>query len=1569
MGNLRRSIHATLFVWALSTAIAWGVHVANTTGHWPNETPLQGYRLVDAFPNVRFDDPVAVEFPPGETNRLFIVERTGRIMVIPDLALPTKEVFLDLTTSTFSVSPEAGLLGLAFHPGFATNGQFYLYRTLTKVGEAGLAILHDQLSCFKRDPINPNRADPNSEIALLYQADISDFHNAGDVHFGPDGYLYLSIGEDGPPASRAPATPQSLEGDWFGCILRIDVDLRPGNLPPNPLFGATTNYAIPADNPYIGLTEFQGIPVQPKAIRTELFAIGLRNPWRFSFDPLTGDLFAGDVGSALSEEVNFIKAGGNYGWPFSEGDALFPTAPPNFSWTRPAHAYLRGLSPFRGNCIIGGLFYQQGMITNLYGKYICGDCASGNLWAFSRSGDSLTNQVWLTGDNEGLVCFGRDPRDGEILVGLLSSGAIKRLTYTPPALATAIPTQLSDSGIFTTLTNLTVADGIVSYDINLPFWSDGAVKSRWFCVPDTSAVIGFEADGNWSFPTGTFWVKHFEIELTNGVPASRHRLETRVLVRSSDGVYGLTYKWDAAGTNAVLLPPEGADEDLIIDSGGGLIRTQTWHYPTRYECRMCHNATAGYALGFGTAQLNRQVSTDTGETNQIARLSEAGYFSSPVADLSLLRSFGSPTNTAYPLLHRARSYLSVNCVHCHQVNSPVGGPGYVGWDARITTPVKDARLVDGYVIKPRAPEGSRLLQRFTSSSVRMPPLASSFVHAGGYDLLVDWVNSMPQPPWTNLDVGAPLFDGASEEGEGEFAVSSAGSWLAPTNDAFQYLSQRLVGNGQMIALIDSFDGATTGAIAGVMIRNGVGSNSAYAFLGQSEAGLVLTARASNGSTAFTVGDAARLPWLRLVRNQNQVNGYTSADGMAWSLVGSTGVLLPQSATIGMAVTGGNSSKFSNAHFDNVSLLSVNWANLAENVLLNLPATLPLAVDVTAYAATVAKVEFLVDGALIGEAFEEPYVVVWTNATAGAHSLLARAVDASGNVVEAPTRWVTATLPDSTAYFIETEATIHGNWSDRFGSQGYLIAGDMSLLAEPVTVVVSNATTVVWANPASDAATLLKADSEERIAAAWTTDTELALNLCLLDGVRREVALYFLDWTPTNAHALSVDVLDAATGEMLDHQSVTDFTAGKYLVWAVNGSVRFAIRSLDAGNPVVSGVFLDSNSNPKATVSILTPDNDTEMIAPADLVVQVSATNPVFAVSRVELLTNDVVAAVASEPPYNFALTDLSVGEYQLVARATDRLGDVSQTPAVRYLVNYPSSKATFYRSDSLTRGAWIGAYGKSGYVLFGNVTNLTSAVRFSIYPGFVFVNRWLSDLDYALKIPGEPHGYGIQAEWVGAPDFDVELSFPDGLEHLCGFYVSDQGSHSRESAVKISDAVTGEVLDSRILQDFSTGKYYFWQLRGRLKIQFTRALGGTVGLAGMFLDPALPPVELWRGRRFNEIQLGNLSVSSWWADPDQDGISNLAEFGMGLDPWNRDNLAFTFADDHLYLSYTRSAEALDFQFTPEYSTNLQDWLSGPLWVEVVGTNAYQGVPAITVRGVRSINESPAGYLRLRITPP
>ena len=711
----------------------------------PAQEPSVSYRLVEALPELRFEKPVAIATEPGQTNRLYVIERVGRIIVITNLAAPTKTVFLDITNKVVSNWNEyvEGLASMAFHPGYSSNGYFFVTYTLRTTTSQGTGN-HNRVSRFERATNDLFHSDPASELPLITQRDEGDGHNLNDLHFGPDGYLYIAGGDEGDGGRGDDYNnAQRIDRDFFSAVLRIDVDNRAGNLNPNSHPAVDGGYKIPADNPYVGVTNFAGVTVDPAQVRTEFWAVGFRNPWRMSFDPVTGHLYLGDVGQHGREEINLVVKGGNYGWAWWEGNLPGPKspAPAGVSLLQPIAQYTTGYETNRGFAVMGGVVYRGAKISQLAGAYVFSDFVSGHLWAIRYDGTNTTPMEWLA-TKRGLAGFGYDPRDREIIAVDETEGRIWKLDYSDAP--GVLPAKLSEVGVFANLSDFTPAPGIYPYDINVPFWSDHAEKSRWFSLPGTTNRIKFSADGNWEFPAGTFWVKHFDLQLTNGVPESGRRIETRVLVKTSNNIYGVTYKWDNDQQNATLVSPHGEEAHFTIHEGGST-RAQKWTFPSRADCLQCHTTAGGFAAGFNTWQLNRPA---PGTTNNLLQLlAQHSYFSTNIPDPFLLRKGAPASDLSSSREFRVRSYLAANCASCHQPD----GIGRGIWDARLSTPLSSAGIIDGElitdfgdsqnrVVVPGNLDKSVLYQRIANfGQFHMPPLATSVLNEEAIYLVGDWI--------------------------------------------------------------------------------------------------------------------------------------------------------------------------------------------------------------------------------------------------------------------------------------------------------------------------------------------------------------------------------------------------------------------------------------------------------------------------------------------------------------------------------------------------------------------------------------------------------------------------------------------------------------------------------------------------------------------------------------------------------------------------------------------------------------------------------------------------------------
>jgi len=731
----------------LASEVRGATHPGNSTLILPPSLPSGDYALEDAFPGKRFSSPVGIVQMPGYQDRVFLIEKTGRIrmMTFGETEI-TDEVFLNISSRVRAGSGngEQGLLGLAFHPRFQENGLFFVFYTANESGAP------NRLSRFQVDLEQPFVGLPDSEVILINQRDEASNHNGGDLHFGPDGYLYVSLGDEG-AANDSFRNSQRIDKDFFAGILRIDVDELPGNLQPNPHAAVVGNYLIPKDNPFVGADSFNGSPVDSAKVRTEFWAVGLRNPWRMSFDSVTGKLYVGDVGQGRLEEVDIIVKGGNYGWYFREGTRNGPgsrRAPEGFEDIPPLIEYEHGSRLNQGNSITGGVVYRGNLHSELYGAYIFADFVSGHIWALHHDGDRVV-RWWNLARDSGIAGFGIDPRQGDILMADHGSGRILRLVAAETTPDVPLPATLADTGAFKDLETLEPNEGIEPYEINTPFWSDHAIKSRWFSVPDPERLVGWSAQGLWAFPAGMVWIKHFDLELVRGDPASKRRLETRFLVKSEQGVYGLTYRWDEDQQNAQLVDASGMDETITIQDGDQTIE-QVWRYPSRSECLACHTSESGHSLAFHTAQLNREVMRDGESVSQLEWLDKMGYLEGTPGDVEALPAMVAVGDASASLTHRVKSYLSANCSQCHRP----GGEALGNWDARYETPllesglllgelVRDEGAVEQRVIVPADLDRSELYQRISNSnSKRMPPVGSHVVDEAGIELMRAWIDSL-----------------------------------------------------------------------------------------------------------------------------------------------------------------------------------------------------------------------------------------------------------------------------------------------------------------------------------------------------------------------------------------------------------------------------------------------------------------------------------------------------------------------------------------------------------------------------------------------------------------------------------------------------------------------------------------------------------------------------------------------------------------------------------------------------------------------------------------------------------
>lgn len=697
----------------------------------PSADP-QKMQVKRLYPQLRFRKPIFLGEIPDGSKRLFVAQQNGVIYTFDKRKNATssdRQIFLDIRSQVRHAG-EQGLLGVAFDPDYKSNGVFYVHYSCISTNPGS-----SRISRFtNKNPASNNPSIDSEKVILEVEQPFSN-HNGGMIAFGPDKMLYISLGDGG--SGGDPQGHGQNTKTLLGNILRIDVRSRPDR---------GLQYKIPRDNPF-----FNSGP-DGSQTRKEIYAYGLRNVWRFSFDRQHNFLMAADVGQNALEEINVIESGKNYGWNIMEGDRCFFLSPncDTEGLTFPIATYGRN----EGISVTGGYVYYGTKTPDLFGVYLYTDYISGKVWGLKYNGSRATD-VFTVVENSGIrvSSFGQD-LEGEIYLLDHSGGGLYQLENTTPR-ESDFPVKLSEipallaAGKGQDQTNL----GIIPYRPISVLWSDGLTKSRFMALPDLLQMNFTMADG-YTFPEKTVLIKNFNLLTDERNPKSEKVIETRLLYKRNGRWHGFSYEWNAEGTDALLLTDDKIKTFNIKDKNG---RTKKFKhlYPSRNQCFFCHSPKAKSILGITTPLLNHdfkypesQITSNQLETLNFIQMFQEGLPQPP----EKLPKMPNPYDPKASLQDRARSYLAINCGTCHRPK----GPTPARFDLRWETPNEqmgvigvepergDLGISDALLVAKGKPEKSLLYLRMISNEegVVMPPLGRFQVDKRGSKLIKEWIQNL-----------------------------------------------------------------------------------------------------------------------------------------------------------------------------------------------------------------------------------------------------------------------------------------------------------------------------------------------------------------------------------------------------------------------------------------------------------------------------------------------------------------------------------------------------------------------------------------------------------------------------------------------------------------------------------------------------------------------------------------------------------------------------------------------------------------------------------------------------------
>jgi glucose/arabinose dehydrogenase len=719
------------------------------------------------YPKLTFTKPVEIVFTPDGT-RAVVAQQDGKIVSFPnDNAIAKTDSMLDVAQAgemkKISGFRGAEVFALAFDPSFADNHYLYVsYRIVFPAKRVSDYKKHypqnataARVSRFAVGPNDPPAIDPSTETIMISWP--GGGNGGGCIRFGADGLLYISTGDGGDAGPPDPYEAAQDVNDLRGKILRINVKRPSSNFP----------YSIPGENPFR----------DAHSARHEIFACGLRNPARFSFDSNTNQLWVGDMGWNLWESIHRVENGGNYGWSIMEGPQ--PVYPTRRRGPAPIGAPELALPHTQAAALIGGMVYHGKRLEELQGQYIFGDSESRRLFAAAVgekpsaesvppvAGTNLGSYQIIAQTDLKIAAFNENV-DGEICLVDSEGGGIWRIVKNRAAAGKPhFPHRLSETGLFADAAKMRPSPGVLPFNVNAAQWVDGSSSDRFVAIPGAENVIDSN-EGKRVFPANAVFARTLSLPRVAADLATLRKIETQLLHFDGGRWHGYSYQWNDEQTDAALVPADGRDLELTFTdpAARGGKRKQTWHFLSRDQCMACHNKSTGHVVGFNEMNLDRteQYHTDTHglvADNQLRSFRHIGLIPEPRPQPA---GSGATSESPAPVIlldpydedpkltldERARSWLHINCSVCHRH----GGGSASTFDARRELMLPDTHLVadamlgsfdlpDSQIVCPGDPTRSVLYYRMAKSGAgRMPHMGSALIDEKGLELIAKWITSL-----------------------------------------------------------------------------------------------------------------------------------------------------------------------------------------------------------------------------------------------------------------------------------------------------------------------------------------------------------------------------------------------------------------------------------------------------------------------------------------------------------------------------------------------------------------------------------------------------------------------------------------------------------------------------------------------------------------------------------------------------------------------------------------------------------------------------------------------------------